>query len=310
MSEVADGDRHAWGYVVNMTTPDAERADYHVHCHLDGCAAKDMTLAAIYAAAVAAGLREICVVKHYSHELPNGADAWVHWKRTPSEAFDAYLEEFRDTSRPAGLRVLSGVETELLSAAGDINIPAAQAARLDMVLVSNHWLPEAPGLSRAWLPLLGAGRLPAHLPPAELGPWLEALQQTGPEPYVRAVCDGNANAVRRHPKVRVLAHLDDGLHVLRAFRVPVDELADDRLLEFAAPVMAACVAQGALWELCPYLPRRTHIVREANRRGVRFTATVDAHFLANPAWGYSLAQHAAAEDTIHRLGLTRGGVST
>lgn len=288
------------------TLPDCERTDYHVHCHLDGCAGKDMTLAAIYASAVATGLREICVVKHYSHALPNGADVWVNWKRTKPEAFEAYLDEFRSTPVPAGLRVLSGVETELVSAAGDINIPDAQAARLDLVLVSNHWLPEAPGLSRAWQPLLVSGRLPCQMPLAELGPWLEALQQSGPEPYVRAVYDGNAAAVRRHPKVRVLSHLDDGLHVLRGFRVPADDLSDDRLLELAAPVMAACVEKGALWELCPHTPRRTNIVREANRRGVRFTGTVDAHFLVNPAWGYTLSQHAAAEDTIRRLGLTRG----
>ena len=25
-----------------------EKTDYHVHCHLDGCAARDMTLSAIY----------------------------------------------------------------------------------------------------------------------------------------------------------------------------------------------------------------------------------------------------------------------
>ncbi len=57
----------------------SDRTDYHVHCHCDGCAAKEMTLAAIYAEAVKAGMREICVVKHYSHELPNHTNpAWGH----------------------------------------------------------------------------------------------------------------------------------------------------------------------------------------------------------------------------------------
>lgn len=284
-----------------------ECTDYHVHCHLDGCAAKDMTLAAIYAEAVKAGLQEICVVKHYSHLLPNGGDVWVNWKRTTPEAFDQFLDEFKATPVPAGLRVLSGVETELLNQAGDINIPDSQAARLDLVLVSNHWLPDAPGLERVWQPLLGAGIFPCAMKLEDLGPWLEEIQKRGAEPYARAVFEGNANAVRRHPQARVLAHLGDGgLHVLRAFRIPVDDLSDDRLLELAAPLIEACVATGALWELTPGVPRRTQLVREANRRGVRFTATVDAHFLVKPAWGHTLSQHQVAEETVSALNLTRG----
>lgn len=283
-----------------------ELTDYHVHCHLDGCAAPDMTLAAIYEEAVKTGLQEICVVKHYSHALPNKGDVWVNWKRTKPADFDAYLSEFDSTPQPGGLRVLSGVETELVSAEGDINIPADQAARLDLVLISNHWLPEAPGLSRAWQPLLGKGILPCSMNLDELGPWMDVLKQTGPEPYARAVCEGNANAIRRHPKARILAHLGDaGFHVLRAFRVPVDDLSDDNLLELTEPVIRACVECGALWEMTPGFPRRTNLVHEANRRGVRFTGTVDAHFLRNPAWGHTLSQHDLVEKQISRLGLRR-----
>ncbi|NLL84524.1 MAG: hypothetical protein GX230_09850 [Lentisphaerae bacterium] len=290
----------------NNSTP-PECTDYHVHCHYDGCSAKDMTLAAVYESAVTAGLREICVVKHYSHELPNGGDVWVNWKRTKPDDFEAYLEEFANTPQPAGLRVLSGVETELTTDKGDVNIPDAQAARVDLLLISNHWLPDAPGLSRAWQPLLGEGKLPHAMPLEQLGPWLEALAASGPEPYARAVFEGNANAVRRHPKARVLAHLGDGgLHALRAFRIPADDISDDRLLELAAPLFEACVTHNALWELTPEFPRRTNIVREANRCGVSFTATVDAHFLNNPRWGYTLAQHDVAEEALRKLGLRRG----
>lgn len=290
----------------NNDRPSPDLTDYHVHCHLDGCSAREMTLAAIYAEAVKAGLREICVVKHYSQVLPNQADAWVNWKRTTPEAFDVYLEEFRSTPQPAGLRVLSGVETELLSSAGDINISAAQAERLDLVLVSNHWMPDAPGLSRAWVPLLVKGQMPCQMPVEELGPWMAALQETGAEPFVRAVCDGNANAVRRHPKVRVLSHLGDGLHVLRAFRIPVDDLSDDTLLKCTEPVIRACTEHQALWELTPGIPRRTNLVREANRRGVQFTGTVDAHFLTHAAWGHTLAEHPCVETVIRQLDLKRG----
>ncbi|MBU4201063.1 MAG: hypothetical protein L6455_07375 [Kiritimatiellae bacterium] len=287
---------------------DPELTDYHVHCHRDGCASKDMTLAAIYSEAVKTGLKEICVVKHYSHALPNNGDVWVNWKRTRPEDFAQFLEEFRSTPVPDGLHALSGVETEAVSSDGAVNIPDEQAAKLDMVLVSNHWLPNAPDLSQAWQPLLSHGILPCSMSPDELAPWLDVLKQTGPEPYARALCEANANAVKHNPKVRVLSHLDDGFHNLRAFRIPVDELSDDLLLELTAPIMNACVAHQALWEITPSIPRRTNILREANRRGVRFTGTVDAHFLANPRWGHSLAQHSRVEETIRKLQLTRGRV--
>ena len=282
-----------------------ELTDYHVHCHLDGCSAPDMTLAGIYEEAVKTGLREICVVKHYSHRLPNGGDIWVNWKRTKTDAFDAFLREFETTPQPAGLHVLAGVETELLNSDGEVNIPAEAAARIDCVLVSNHWMPEAPGLSRAWQPLLGKGILPCNMPVEDLGPWMDELKKTGAEPYVKAVCDGNAAAVRCNTKARILSHLGDGFHVLRGFRVPVDSMNDDRLMELSIPVMEACVATGALWELTPGVPQRSAIVHEANRRGVSFTGTVDAHFLRNPAWGHTLSQHGIVEETIRRLGVRR-----
>lgn len=291
-------------------TIDPKHTDYHVHCHHDGCAAKDMTLAAIYEEAVKAGLQEICVVKHYSHILPNDGDIWVNWKRTKPEDFEAYLKEFRDTPQPVGLRVLTGVETELLNQNGDINIPAAYMAKLDLVLVSNHWLPDAPGLERIWRPLMGKGILPCQMPLEDLGPWMDEIKKQGPEPYAKAVMEGNANAIKRHPKAKVIAHLGDGgLHNLRAFRVPADDISDDRLLELAEPLIQACIETKALWELTPGIPRRTNLVREANRRGVAFTGTIDAHFLRNPAWGHTLAQHDCVEKTIAQLGLRRGQVA-
>ncbi len=285
----------------------ADKTDYHVHCHRDGCAAKDMTLSAVYAEAVKAGLREIAVVKHYSHSLPNGKDGFVSWKRTLPAEFDAFLEEFRTTPVPAGLRVLSAVETELLNAAGDINIPPEQAARVDLALLSVHWLPDAPGLTNVLREALNPLTLPpSHKSSEELAAWLKPIREIGPEPFARAMCEGNANAIRRHHKVRVLAHLDDGFIALRGYCVPVDDLSDDRLLELIAPVIEACVQYRVLWELTPDLSRRTQVVREANRRGVAFTGTVDAHFLANPAWGHILAQHGIVEDVIRRMGVTRG----
>ena len=72
--------------------------------------------------------------------------------------------------------------------------------------------------------------------------------------------------------------------------------------------MDACVKRRTLWELTPGLSHCTHIVREASRRGIAFTGTVDAHFQANPRWGHTLSQHVMVEDIIRRLGVTRGRV--
>lgn len=285
-----------------------EQTDYHVHCAFDYCAGPEATLEAVYAEAVQAGLREICVIKHYSHELPNHEDKWVFWKRTREEDLDAYLEAFHNTPVPDGLRVLSGVETELLSDEGDINIPPSAMEKIDLVLVSNHWMPEGGGLSREWLPLTSEHGHPKNVSEEIMKPWLERVAEIGPAPYTKIVCDGNANAIRRHKKARVLAHLDDGFGVLRAFRIPVDELPDETLMRLAEPVMDACIAHNALWEITPHLAFRTAIVHEANRRGVRFAGTVDAHFVGTPNWGFSLAQHDVVEKTIRAFGLTRGAL--
>lgn len=53
----------------------AARCDYHVHYFVDGYAHEEMTLANIEREAVRLGLEEVCVLKHYSQELPNGEEA-------------------------------------------------------------------------------------------------------------------------------------------------------------------------------------------------------------------------------------------
>ena len=288
-------------------TMQPDRTDYHIHCNHDYCADSSMTLSAVYDAALEAGLQEICVLKHYSHELPNGEDSWVNWRRTKPEAFEAFLDAFRSTPVPEGLKVLSGVETEVLSDDGTVNIPDAAMEPLDLVLASNHWMPKGQGIGQEWIPLLTEKKMPASMASDDLIPWLETVKINGPLPYARALCNGNANAILKNPKVRVIPHFDDGFYCLRSFCIPVDDLSDDTLQEVTTPVVDACLETGALWEITPGgYGRRTHVIHEASRRGVRFTGTVDAHFLRAPQWGYGIIDHHKVEAVIRMAGLTRG----
>ena len=51
--------------------------DYHVHYYLDKCASSDMTLPNIDDCSNKLGIKEVAVLKHYSHCMPNGEDDWA-----------------------------------------------------------------------------------------------------------------------------------------------------------------------------------------------------------------------------------------
>jgi len=118
------------------------KIDYHVHYFTDSCVADEMTLQNISAEAVRLGLEEICILKHYSKQLPNKQGMWVSWKRIVPKQFDAFLKDIRSFSSPNELRMLAGVETELLDYTGKINIPKCDIAKLDVVSLSVHWFPN------------------------------------------------------------------------------------------------------------------------------------------------------------------------
>ncbi len=80
--------------------------DYHVHYHVDKCAADDMTLPNIAAEAVRLGLEDVGVLKHYSEQLPNAQDQWRFWKRVDPGQFADYLTDIRAFGPPDGLRRL------------------------------------------------------------------------------------------------------------------------------------------------------------------------------------------------------------
>ena len=284
-----------------MRTP-LLKCDYHVHYHADGCAHDEMTLPNIAAEAVRLGLDEICVLKHYSHELPNGADEWVHWKRVVPEQFDAFLADIRAFQPTSPVRMLAGVETEIVDDAGTLNIPADQAARLDALILSVHWLPRMETITPG--PALIPGNIDGSDPDAATA-WRERVAEVGPAEIVRNLALAYINAITRNPSPIVLGHMYDGLFPLRNYDVPVDDLADDELCELMTPLMTACAETGTLWELMPQPVNRPAILAHANALGVRFTATVDTHMLQTAGWA-NLRDHDQAEAYLASLGLTKG----
>ncbi len=285
------------------SAPSPQRTDYHVHCNFDYCAHSEMTLANVYAAAVAASLEEICVIKHYSATLPDGSDKWGYWKRTAAADLEAFLAAVAQTPPPPGLRVLTGVETELVSIEGEINIPRPQQAQIDAALLSMHWLPQ---MAIAGVPWWTGEHVPCALPAERTAAWRQSVAAAGAEAFISELARGYANAIETNPRVRVLSHMGDGMYSLRAYHVPVEEVPAARVAELMRPVMDACVRHEVLWELTPGNVALPEVLHEANGRGVHFTATVDAHFLFTDGWGHKLKDHDLAEEPIRRLGLHRG----
>jgi len=277
-------------------------SDYHVHYYADPCSHPEMTLANIDAEAVRLGLSEICVLKHYSAALPNGQDSWVHWKRIVPEQFARFLQDIHSYRSATGIRMLAGVETELVDDAGTINIPRQDAEKLDAVILSVHWLPRMATAAPA--PALVPGALDQG-PPDLVAAWHAQLRACGTEAILANFIAAYVRAIERNPKVLVLGHMFDGLLPLRNFAVPVDDLSDACVLALMEPLLRCCAQQQVLWELTPEPAKRPAILKRANALGVRFCATADAHFLQTPGWA-NLRDHARAESYLNSLGLRRG----
>jgi len=280
------------------------RCDYHVHYFVDGCAHEEMTLANIEREAVRLGLEEVCVLKHYSQELPNGEDLWVNWKRIIPEQFASFLKDIRAYQTSSRISMLAGVETEIVDDAGKVNIPEKDANRLDALILSVHWLPRMETLTAD--PALN----PWHAeksPPSVAADWENRVRACDPAAVVRNLASAYIRAIEENAKVLVLAHMGDGLGPLRSYEVPVDELSDDKLNALMEPLMETCAEKQVLWELTPTSVKRPSILKRASAVGVRFTATADAHFLQADGWAH-LRDHFKAEEYISSLGLTKGTI--
>ena len=278
--------------------------DYHVHYFVDRCVNEEMTLANIEKEAVRLGLDEICVLKHYSQELPNGEASWMFWKRIIPEQFTAFIKDIRGYKVSSSISMLAGVETEIVDDSGKVNISAEDADALDALILSVHWLPSLSVID------VDPDLRPTQFdksPVDAVARWRDKVQECGAEPILKNFVSSYVQAIECNPKVRVLAHMSDGLLPLRGYEVPVDDLSDQELDLLMEPLMVACVEHEVLWELTSEPVKRPSILKKANDVGVRFTATADAHFLESDGWA-NLRDHSKAEDYISSPGLTKGTI--
>lgn len=188
------------------------KADYHVHYYIDGCAADEMTFPNIEKKALELGLDEISVLKHHSRRMPNGEAVWVCWKRVKPDEWQRYLDEYA-AYRPEKLTIHSGVESELCGEDGEINISDEEAAKIDMVALSVHYMPDLDGLKMDFLLYPDLNFCPEQNNEEgrrELARWREKAAAFGAENAVKGLVNGYCNAIRAHKKVRTLSHMYDG----------------------------------------------------------------------------------------------------
>lgn len=281
------------------------KADYHIHYFADICAHDEMTLLNIETEAQRLGIEELCVLKHYSSQLPNMEKEWVYWKQVCAEQFNDFLEDIREYIPFSNIKILAGVESELLSDKGEINIGKSDSSRLDLVSLSAHWFPEMKILNTD--PLLFPGDI-GKVSSQAADIWREQIKDVSTESIIESLVSGYVKAVEQNPKIRVLAHMGDGLNILRAYEIEIDKLAEGKLLNLMEPLMIVCAEKNVLWEIteqpikCEFIPKR------ANELGVFFSATVDAHFLHADGWSH-LFDHYKAEEYIDFLGLRKGQIT-
>lgn len=283
------------------------KVDYHVHYYLDSCAGSEMTLPEISREALRMGLEEIVVLKHYSSCLPNGKTDWVAWHTVRQEEFERYLEEMANFSRPEGLMIHTGVETELVNEHGDINIDEDAQARIESIALSVHYMPAMDAIEK---PFLYHPRFQKQLlneepeAAAEYRRWQEMVRDLTPSYFVERMFAGYEAAIRRYPKICQLSHMFDGLFPMRDYEVPYQQISEKRLIEIMEPTMKAMVEHDVLWELLNEPVGNVNILKRAAEMGVKFVATADGHSM-NGSWGRFI-DHPLSERYIDALGLPKG----
>lgn len=282
------------------------KVDYHVHYYLDGCASPDMTLPVIDREARKMGLEEIAVLKHYSAALPNGEQDWVSWHVIKEDQFQRYLQEMKAYQPAEGLKIFSGVETELVNDGGDINIPLEKQELIDSIALSVHYIPEMEGVKekflyhpRAQAPLMETDETAKKA----MKTWMEQVRDLGSAYFIEHLVRGYVKAFEKYPKIHQASHMYDGLFPLRDYRIPYEELGEKKIIELMEPLMEAMVRYDVLWELLPEPIGNENILHRANEMGVRFIASADGHSI-NGTWG-RFPDHVQAEELIDSLGLCK-----
>lgn len=208
--------------------------DYHVHSTWSDDAVS--TVAENIAAASAAGLSVIRLIDHVREST-----TWL----------PQFLAEVAATPVPAGLTVLTGVETKLMNARGDLDLPRGVEG-VNAIVIADH---QFPGTDGPWSPEVTRQNLAAGLGTAEA---LDLL--------VGALIAAMASV----PSAQ-LAHC---FSILPKVGLSEDDLTDEQLQAWAA----AAAATGTLIEVnekwgCPG-PRA---VRAAANARARLVAATDSH---------------------------------
>jgi histidinol phosphatase-like PHP family hydrolase len=272
--------------------------DYHIHLGVDECALPEMTFENIEEQAFQVGLKEICILKHYSLWLPNARANWVFWKRIKKEAFDDFITKIKLQKKSFRMKLFAGVETELVDCKGNINIPPEDAEKLDAIVLSVHWMPRLEILTPH--PLLNPYQ-PDKTPPTLLEYWHEDVKKVGAKAILENFVKAYVVAIEQNSKLLVLGHMFDGMFPLRKYQIPVDEISDKTLCEIFTPLFKMCVERGVLWELShsDSLPH-PDLFAHANKLGVKFCATSDSHALEG------IRTHIKVEQLLDKYGLQRG----
>lgn len=274
---------------------EVNKADYHIHYYIDKCADSSMTLPNIISKALSVGMKEICIVKHYSAEMPDGSKAWHHWAKTEPAEFKKFIAE-TEKCDIKNLRLLRGAETEIIDESGNINIPLSESVFLDMVNLSCHWLPRIDGFE-----------IPYNIYPGSPDiDFIGSVMKYGFERFIGNVVNAYVNAIIRNPSVRNLSHMYDGFQIFREYGLPISKIKEEKLIEIMKPLYEICVSRDVLWELLPNPYTITGILYAAAGKGVLFTPTTDAHFISG-GWA-DMDAYSKSESYIRDLGLPVGNV--
>lgn len=231
-------------------------ADLHTHTkysHGKGSVIDNVSVA------LGRGLEAIGITDHGPRSAP--------WVGTPVRSFAAMRREVAEVDRRAvGIRVLAGAECNIISAKGDLDVPAPIRHSLDIVLAGLH--PGIlPATGRDWLLLTGHNLLAR---------FSDALRKKARAINTQAVCQAvyqNEIDVITHPGY----HLD----------IDTTELA------------RACAQRDTALEInARHHEMTVAYVRAAARQGVRFVINSDAHRPAdvgNLARGIAVAMAAGLE---------------
>ena len=274
--------------------------DFHIHFHLDSCGSEEMTMPNIERACIELGIDEGTIIKHYSMQLPNGKRDWAAWHTQGTAELEAFLKEY-NAYKPERVVFHSGVETELLSDEGDINIPDFDANKVDMVQLSIHFMINTKKLPLDFIMFPDAYFSPEFATEdgqRQWAEWKDCVATVGAEYLISATAEGYLNALKRQPKIKSLAHMGDGVGHLVRYGADIESVPMQKRVEIFEPLMKYMAENGVYWELTEggmSLP----LFKRARELGVTFTCTADGHQLYN-GWG-PLCNHIKAEEALARL---------